>query len=228
MQTPVKKPDPKLEVHLIEDRRTVLSRWGKGNGKLGPDVYTYSKLPGREFSCPGSTDSCEAYCYAKRVSNDALVRTLWKRNSEHGDHLPELPEGVKIVRFHVSGDFDTANYIQSWIQLVRRHPETTFFGWTRSWRVPGLDWHVEKLRDEPNVFLWASVDAEMTVLPKAGWRRAFVDGDERLTTISDVRREFEGKPAMVCPEQRGVAAHCQGCTFCFKKKEGMDLVFLKH
>ena len=189
-----------LTVHPIEDRRSLVSPWGKGNSKIGPGIYTYSKLPGRQSgTCPGSSAECEMICYAKRVIMNKPVWELWERNTVRGENLPDLPNDAKIVRFHISGDFDTWQYTRAWVMMCEDIPDVQFFGYTRSWRVPELLPMLEKLRALPNVELWASLDKSMIDLPPAGWRRAWLEGDPRIVQQGKSYL-VEGTPAIICPE----------------------------
>lgn len=198
-----------LTVHLPDTRGVTLSRWGRGNIKLGMDgVYTYSRLPGRpdgEFealaqekgfdpgtstgTCPGSSIECESICYAKRVVNTPLVWEMWKVNSwDERLPLPEydpLPEDAKIVRIHVSGDFSSVEYIEEWIKLAESRPNVDFFSYTRSWRVPELLGPLERFRALSNVQLFASMDKSIEELPPQGWRRAWIEDDPRCN-LGDV------------------------------------------
>jgi hypothetical protein len=42
-----------------------------------------------------------------------------------------LPEGVKVVRIHASGDYFCKEYFQAWIKIAQIHPEIIFFGYTK-------------------------------------------------------------------------------------------------
>lgn len=42
-----------------------------------------------------------------------------------------LPERVRIVRLHSSGDFFSKMYFQAWVEVARKNPEITFFGYTK-------------------------------------------------------------------------------------------------
>jgi protein gp88 len=222
-------PESELVTHLVEDRRASLSPWGRGNSKLGPGIYTYSKLPGRiSGTCPGSSGECELICFAKKVVHNKPVWQLWADNTARGDELPPLPADAKTVRIHVSGDFDTQGYIASWIQLARSRPEVQFFGYTRSWRVKELLPLIDMLDEEPNVNIWASIDQSIEEMPPGGFRRAWIEGDPRLTKLTDMTyRTFDGQKAVVCPEQSGFMPNCQTCKLCFHDNN-LDLVFLKH
>ncbi len=196
-----------LTVHLPDTRGVTISRWGRGNTKLGMDgVYTYSRLPGRPDgryelvgfagvnapgssigTCPGSSKECESICYAKRVISTPPVWEMWAVNSA-SEQLPgaedPLPDDAKIVRLHVSGDFSSVEYIKEWIKLAEGRPEVKFFGYTRSWRVPELLESLERFRALPNVQLFASMDKSIEGLPPLGWRRAWIEYDLRAISAS--------------------------------------------
>lgn len=236
-----------LTVHLPDTRGVTISRWGRGNTKLGMDgVYTYSRLPGRVGgTCPGATPECQDICYAMRVIKTPPVWDVWARNSE-AKRLPEepLPPDAKIVRIHVGGDFDTTYYIDQWYWVARKHPDVRFFGYTRSWRVLELLARLERLRALPNVQLFASMDAGMTELPPPGWRRAWLEDDPRAIVgggpgaeqglehwLGEGMHNFkavDGRPVYVCPEETGRKANCQECNYCIKGRDGTDVVFLLH
>ncbi len=237
-----------LTVHLPDTRGVTVSRWGRGNTKLGMDgVYTYSRLPGRiGGTCPGATPLCQDICYAKRVINTPPVWDVWARNSGRDD-LPDepLPTDAKIVRIHVSGDFDSVPYIEAWIRLVyNRYSNVRFFGFTRSWRVPELLGPLERLRALPNVQLFASMDKSMDELPPKGWRRAWLEDDPRAISGSGLGVEqglefwlgegmhnfksVDGQSVYVCPEETGRRANCQECNYCVRGTSDTDVVFLVH
>jgi hypothetical protein len=198
-----------IPVMLPDTRGVVLSRFGKGNTKLGPDIVTYSKPAIR--SCPGRTSWCEANCYAVRING--LVAEVHRMNFDAGAEVPDLPEGTQFVRFHVSGDFDSISYIERWTELARQNPTVLFWGYTRSWRILALLASLETLRSLPNVQLFASCDMESDAAP-TGWRAAWLDADSRQS-------------GLVCPEERGKVQNCQACGYCFRKQRG-DVIFIKH
>lgn len=206
-----------LEVMLPDTRGVVISPWGRGNTKLGGEVITYSKEAVE--TCPGATEWCKEHCYARRIAGPVL--DVYKANA--GFVVPDLPtfeprfdweaHWNPIVRIHVSGDFDSVAYINSWIALCKDNPNTIFWAYTRSWRVEGLLPSLEILRALPNVQLFASVDRD-TDLPPKGWRIAFIKGDSRAKGI-------------VCPEELGTKENCQTCKYCWKGKRG-NVIFLPH
>jgi hypothetical protein len=170
-----------LVVHLPDTRGVVLSPFGHGNLKIGPGVFTYSKLPGSPTeppiglaartlpdlmrdeglrgTCPGSTPECRAICYAVRpVAEQGPVFDMWRGNTITGDDVPEIPASAVLLRAHISGDFDTRAYIENWTARLKARPEVTFWAYTKSWRVPELRPALERLRALPNVQLFASMD----------------------------------------------------------------------
>ncbi len=224
-----------LTVHLPDTRGVTISRWGRGNTKLGMDgMYTYSRLPGRiGGTCPGASLECQNICYAKRVHGQP-VWDVWARNSLDltGDDVYKepLPPDAKIVRIHVSGDFDSRNYVQHWIKIVLEHPDVLFFGYTRSWRVPELLKPLERLRALPNVELFASMDQSIQEMPPPGWRRAWIEGDSRAEAeqLGDHGyRAQDGAAVYTCPEETGRKSSCQECGYCILGRRS-DVRFLLH
>lgn len=239
-------------IHLPDTRGVQFSRYGLGNNKLGASVYTYSRKAGAantSFSnlgtCPGATDECESICYAKRI--DGPVKQIYVMNSD--DDVPAIPTDCRLLRIHVSGDFDTSFYVQHWISRLLDRPDVTAWAYTRSWRVPTLVPDLEQLRALPNVQLFASMDPSTKELPPAGWRRAWLDRawdslnamkwgvETRLTPFYTPGKDvlisehnqvtFDGGTSYVCPEETGRRATCEACRYCFDGKQN-DVTFLEH
>lgn len=201
-----------LTVYIPDTRGVVLSRYGKGNLKIGPGVYTYSRLPGLpgraalgsgyvdDFvanrdkmtgTCPGATPECLEICYAARpVAENGAVKEMWRINTMYDD-VPEIPEDATTLRLHVSGDFDTIRYIEGWIARLSARPDVTCWVYTKSWRVPELLPALEVLRALPNVQMFASMDKSSPWTPPSSWRRAWIDGDIRGGTPQMVRAHME-------------------------------------
>ena len=243
------KVDPqKLIVYLPDTRGTTISRFGSGNLKIGPNVFTYSRLPGlpgeaalgstsgaMQGTCPGATPECLAVCYAHRpVAELGPVSEMWLRNSVT-EYVPtELPPECRLLRLHISGDFTSDRYIDGWTSLISRHPDVTVWAYTRSWRMPALLPALERLRALPNVQLFASIDKSTEELPPTGWRRAWIDGDPRASLPHPysrehflIDREIDDAISYVCPEQTGRRANCEECGYCLHGTRG-DVTFLQH
>jgi hypothetical protein len=203
-----------IEVYLPDTRGVSISRYGKGNTKLGPNVFTYSRLPGRDMTCPGATDACEAFCYAKRVAGP--VEQVWAGNGM--SDVPPIPDECALLRLHVGGDFDDVAYIDQWVSRLRERPDVQAWVYTRSWRVASLLPALERLRALPNVQMFASVDLD-SELPPAGWRRAWLNDDER--------RHDDDVVTYVCPEETGDKSSCEACHYCISGQKH-DVTFIRH
>jgi len=239
-----------LTVYLPDTRGVVISRFGFGNLKIGPNVFTYSRLPGRSDraalggqslvrgTCPGATTECQAICYASRpVQEGGPVFAMWEQNSISDTAPRELPPDCRLLRIHVSGDFTSEGYIDGWCRLLAAHPDVTAWAYTRSWRVPSLLPTLERLRALPNVQLFALMDVSTPELPPAGWRRAWIFGDPRadVEPVGAVSAEghannyrtADGAHTYVCPEETGRKPHCETCGYCFGGQQH-DVTFLRH
>jgi hypothetical protein len=244
-----------LVVFIPDTRGVVISRFGRGNLKIGEGVYTYSRLPGSPHrrslgislsgptsveergTCPGSSVECRSICYAVRpVEEQGAVFQMWRGNA--ASDVPMIPDDAKILRLHISGDFDTPEYIHNWLHRMLGRPDVTMWVYTRSWRVPELLEGLEKLRALPNVQMFASMDLSIPEVPPAGWRRAWIDGDVRGGTPQEVAAHtedpvthnlttFDGTPSYVCPEETKRVANCEACGYCFNGTKN-DVTFLKH
>jgi hypothetical protein len=240
-----------LTFYLPDSRGVEISRYGKGNLKIGMGVYTYSRLPGHPSraalgdqsgvtrgTCPGASEECQAICYAARpVAENGPVADMWFENK--GDDVPPIPTYATMLRLHVSGDFDTVKYINGWIDRLASRPDVTCWVYTRSWRVPELLPALEQMRRLPNVQMFASMDVSISELPPTGWRRAWIDGDPRAGAPinerahderADVKRNgntFDGIWSFVCPEETGDQPNCETCGYCQNGRKN-DVTFLKH
>jgi len=244
-----------LVVYIPDTRGVVLSRYGKGNLKIGPSVYTYSRLPGNpkndalgtekwdisqyigQGTCPGATEECQRICYARRpVQENGAVANMWTENA--GEHVPEIPADAKLLRIHVSGDFDSVEYIRNWEIRLTERPDVEAWAYTRSWRVPHLLPALEALRRLPNLQLFASMDKSHDDVPPQGWRRAWIDGDVRAGDPQLVKAHmedpvvhnlttFDGGKTYVCPEETKRVKDCESCGYCINGAKN-DVTFLEH
>lgn len=216
----------------------------KPNIKVGKNVRGFS-IPA-DVTCPGATELCRQHCYAKhrRFANNIVSSANEKRLSraESREFAREMIETINrlrrrsLVRIHVSGDFYSAAYVRKWIAIIKACPETRFWAYTRSWRLPRLRKALRELAELPNMSLWWSTDREthresgrpprwknvrvawMLVPEDCDRVPAYVDlvfrvmRDTRQTTVA-------GKP--VCPAENGINQHhevtCTQCGICYKE-----------
>lgn len=261
----IEKP---LVVYIPDTRGVTLSRYGRGNFKIGLGVYTFSRLPGDPSkaalgaasdswrgTCPGATAECQEICYARRpVAELGPVASMWLRNTMQSD-VPPIPEDATLLRLHVSGDFDSEEYIGNWITRLLARPDVKCWVYTRSWRVPGLLRFLEALRALPNVQMFASMDPSCDEMPPEGWRRSWIwrerptdvgpaehrlrylradgetlvyNGASRSTKYNGYNQvAVDGAPSLVCPEETGKAKNCEECRYCFDGQRN-DVTFLEH
>ena len=190
-----------------------------GNSKVGK-VRTFS-LPAYA-TCPGASAWCLKNCYAARIERlRPNCHTAYSRNltlsllpdTFVSNMVESLPEDTPLVRIHVGGDFYCQDYIQAWEEICRARPWTRFWSYTRSWTLNRMLPSLERLRDLPNIQLFASTDPDMP-LPPNGWRKAYINKDFRAEGIH-------------CPHQQGKAGSCLSCGYCFKDRLG-DVIFTVH
>jgi hypothetical protein len=188
-------------------------------------------------ACPGRTPCCAVACYALR--NHFLFRAVQER-LEWNWSQAQMPgfvdrmvdevyrKGCIVVRVHVAGDFATPGYTRKWVEIVTRSPQTTFFAYTRSWRVAKIEPYLRELAALPNLRLWYSTDRQ------TGWpekipqrvRVAYLqDSDESdgradlvFRTLRFRRLALPVAPA-VCPydtvEGKDQGVTCGSCQKCW-------------
>ena len=219
----------------MSDTRNLLTR---GNGKLGEAIHAWS-LPAVE-TCPGRSELCARVCYAR--SGRFKTRTMQARlagnqaAAQTDDFIPRIAaevrrRGVNILRVQVSGDFFDVEYVGKWAAIARRCPRTTFYAYTRSWRVPDFSPALGDLAELPNVQLWFSGDAETgppSDLPH-GVRVAHLQADRDEEPAGDLIfrvRPLRGLPtirsplSMICPTEvvspRRSEVTCTSCRLCHR------------
>lgn len=156
---------------------TNLLKFGKGNAKLGPNVYTFSLPSG--YSCPNALECLSKAdratgkiqdglhtrfrCFS--ASQEALYgnvrRQRWAnfealKGLSVGDMrdkiLLSIPAKATMVRIHVGGDFFSQDYFDAWILVAKSLPHITFYAYTKS-----LPYWVKRMAQIPdNLLLTAS------------------------------------------------------------------------
>ena len=205
-------------------------------------IWTFS-LPA-EDTCPGATDACRSVCYAKSGRYVfPSIRGLYARNRERAagpDFVDDVAaeiraKFVRVVRIHGSGDFDSPGYVRKWAEVARRRPGTTFYAYTRSWRVPAVREALRPFARMKNVRLWYSADRDSGPPPRdAGVRIAWMlgAGDDPASVPRRADLAFRAggdgplkraNGALVCPYEQGVPLKapritCDRCGICFASK----------
>lgn len=215
------------------------------NTKLGKGIAGFS-LPA-VTTCPGRTKLCEGICYATsgffRFRN---VRTSLQRSydASRDDGFATLisdeigrRKSIEAVRIHPSGDFYSVEYIVKWIDIVKSSPNTRFWAYTRSWRIPELIPKLRELAALPNIELFASIDEESgrQQSPEASTTGAVQKNVEvppnwlRIADVVDSWDEVDSTYVQ-CPNLKNKSITCAKCTYCFKpsKNKKVNVVFTKH
>jgi hypothetical protein len=213
----------------------------EGNTKLGAAILHWGLPAGG--TCPGQSPACARECYAKRgrylfgsVSR-ALRRNLAAARQPNFARrmTAELRERwPRVVRVHTAGDFFSAAYVRDWVEIARACPDVTFYGYTRSWRVPQIAPALRELAALPNVYLWYSTDRDTgrpARLPP-GVRVAYMQTApddlprkaELLFRVHRLRRTVQKRvslplaDAVTCPVENGATPDmtCRRCGICWR------------
>jgi hypothetical protein len=208
----------------------------KGNDKMGETFHSWS-LPAVR-TCPGRSSVCERWCYATHgrfLTGKSKELMQWRlKQAARKDFADRMVQeicrrGAIVVRIHVSGDFMTPAYTAKWLDIATRSVKTTFFAYTRSWRVSSIAPLLRALSQLDNVFLWYSADREtghpqdVPERVRVAWMQTAADepvqGDLVFQTRS-LRRLALPLSVPVCPQEtpagkeRGV--NCANCTICWQ------------
>ena len=217
----------------------------KGNNKLGK-VWCFS-LPAVK-TCPGRTPTCERECYARsgryRTSSviNSVLRSLdWaKKIIFVALMITEIRMfRCPTVRIHVSGDFYSARYVRRWMSIAKKCPETRFYAYTRSWRVPEIRDILEEFSKMSNVQLFYSADRDSGKPTKISRsiRIAYLisEAGERVPHWADLvfrtrGAKKEGKAiringVLVCPMENGRHwdGSCEQCGLCLSGLGNKDV-----
>ena len=179
-----------------------------GNTKTGA-IPALSLEPVR--TCPGATAGCKGSCYAlKSFRQYPAVRAAWSGNADLAERDPEALAGAvaawlrtrktpaRMFRLHVAGDFLNADHFRAFVQLARLHPETTFYGYTKT---PDLPLTAAPSNLRVRVSVWSDgADAP------AGTLAAYCRDGAETRIPAD---------ALTCPATAGRDVTCATCRLCF-------------
>lgn len=187
----------------------------RGNRKIPSHIGIFN-LP-RLTTCPGATDWCKRYCYARKAEYSyKQVRPYRELNyiiSKGKDFVKLVNQELatckkKVIRIHESGDFYNQAYLNKWEKIIKANPQIHFTFYTKSYAL--LDF--SRVRRLKNVSAFASVDPTTPVenLKKARrWHKAYILG------------ESTPKDTFVC------TGSCKSCSYCYQK-EIQNVGFRKH
>ena len=209
-----------------------------GNDKLSPSVAHFDLPAG--LTCPGKSKLCHRRCYARRgrfTFPQIRERLKWSyEQSKRGDFVERMSDelyrkGIVLMRWHVSGDIYSPAYARKMLEIVGRSLHTTFWLYTRSWRVNAIYPLLRAISIMPNMKLWFSADAE-TGYPdnvpegtRVAWMQTEADDDVENADLVFLDHPLRRKSIplsvidKVCPTEtpegrkRGVT--CATCRVCW-------------
>jgi hypothetical protein len=110
---------------------------------------------------------------------DSLVACKNNINKMFALLSESLPENIKVMRIHSSGDFFSKPYFLAWVKLAKANPDIIFFGYTKH-----LDYAIFELPD--NMYLqysFGSLDDE---------RRAKLKYHVPTCYIGEYKKQYNG------------------------------------
>lgn len=207
---------------------TQLLKFGRGNGKLANEIYTFSLPAGH--SCPGAlaclakadrnsgkvTDGVlqEFRCFAASMERYRGVRNARWHNFDLLRDLQRvdaanlidasLARDAKLVRIHVSGDFFKESYFRAWCDVARSRPGCVFYAYTKSISI----WLANRSFVPANLRLVASEGGRWDHLIKAeGLRSAKVIFDPREAEVLGLAIDHDDSHAYASDESFALFIH---------------------
>ena len=217
------------------------------NGKTATIANTFGLPAGKEYSCPGQTDTCVKVCYAGKleklfpgVKKNLLHNWELLKDADHDTMEALLEEMIvdfikdcdkrnapKLFRIHWDGDFFNDTYTFAWKHVILNHPDIQFWVYTR------VESAALMLKGIDNLSLYYSTDKDnkstaVKLNKNQGIRLAYLA--ETFAIGQADMKEMVGKVGAKCPEnkkaiplisQQGSA--CVSCSLCVYSKS--DIVF---
>ncbi|MGL4554485.1 MAG: GP88 family protein, partial [Gemmataceae bacterium] len=209
---------------------------GIDNQKLGSGGIGHFDLPA-VTTCPGRTpDVCVRRCYARagRFRMPIVAdRLAWCfEQSQRSNFVARMVRevrvrGLRLVRWHVSGDVYDVPYAGRMLAVMRRLPRVRWWLYTRSWRVPAIEGVLRRMALLPNCKVWYSLDRATGVPAEKppDVRYAFLQDDDTPAGDADLVFRTRGMLhaprvglPLVCPTDtpagRRTGANCGSCGHC--------------
>lgn len=192
----------------------------KGNSKLGKNIATFSLPAGKENgTCSVTCKGCYAlkgtYLYPS-VKGGLQERYEFSKDSEkfkeklNKELSSKSHEGTEYVRIHASGDFYSQEYINTWDEVVKQHPNKLFYAYTKQ-----LGFDYSKIKENPNFVLINSLHHGLNFGTKE-----YIDALGAKTG------------AIICPVNKETrnSIHCgTECTLCMTKEaQEKGVLFYQH
>jgi hypothetical protein len=220
----------------METKRSLLVQ---GNDKLSSAAHHFD-LPAIR-TCPGKSKLCSGCCYANRsrfLFPQVQERLAWNfEQSKRSDFVDRLADelyrkGVLLMRWHCAGDIYSPTYARKMLEVIGRSEHTTFWFYTRSWRVNTIFPLLKAISAMPNCKVWFSADCETGYPPevpenvRVAWMQTEEDEDTQASDLifllPALRTTRIALPLLgtVCPaetpEGKAKGTTCATCRVCWK------------
>ncbi len=191
-------------------------------GNIRMNIPTFS-LPAVQ-TCPGRTDNCEKYCYAKKAEM-CYKQVLPSRRRNYEDtkkksFVKKATEKIskiksEYIRIHESGDFYSQEYLNKWIKICNKFPEKKFLIYTQMY---DLDW--SNLPD--NTVRYWTIWPDSKGVPETGLKAYVIDdGKNKIGNHKD-----DVSKIRECTKGKGNSIKCNDCMWCYEGKG--DIKFKIH
>jgi hypothetical protein len=217
------------------------------NGKTATIANTFGLPAGKDYSCPGQTETCGKVCYAGKLEKvykgvrDVLMHN-WEllRNADEPTMVDllenmiadfrkdcEKKDAPKLFRIHWDGDFFNDTYTRAWQYVIISNPDIKFWVYTR------VATAAEMLKGIENLSLYYSTDKDnkeiaINLNKEKGIKLAYL-ADTFAIGQEDMKAMI-GKPGAKCPENKKAiplidkeGSACVKCSLCIDNKA--DIVF---
>lgn len=221
-----------------------------GNIKLGKKMGTWSKLMGNDAiyidrlgievsgSCGKHCNGCKNDCYVKKsyrypsvkyghaINTLAMRLDLAKVFADLNNQLTRKRVPFEMVRINQSGELESVEEFEMWVELARLHPETKFYLYTKAYDIV------------TDTLLSGKVPANMTILVSV-WHEYGVEEFKKLAHLENVKAfvyddgfDYESKGIQIktyCKayDLNGKLDHnvtCDKCQKCFNRLSGCKVV----
>lgn len=232
---------------LIRSKDRKVTNAVSPNGKTPTIANTFGLPAGKEYSCPGQTETCAKVCYAgklekiyKGVRNVLMNNWEQLKDADLDTMVSLLDEMIvdfvkdcdkrnaeKLFRIHWDGDFFNDTYTLAWKTVILNHPDIQFWVYTR------VESAALILKGIDNLSLYYSTDKDnkdtaVKLNKGEGIRLAYL-ADTFAIGQADMK-EMIGKVGAKCPENKKAiplistaGSACVSCSLCVYSKA--DIVF---
>lgn len=176
-----------------------------GNSKLSKTIGAWS-LPAAHEVCGRVCPGCYSYKAQKRFPSVGVARYSNYEASKAEDFDVHISKSMKFVRVHADGEFYSQEYVNKWVRIAKRNPDTIFYAYTKRQK----DFDFTEMKALSNFALHNSICSDGSV----NFGKA----------IGDKQQGF------VCPDTLGEDVRCgETCLWCFQKcNENTQILFEAH